>query len=64
MALTAWALTPHPVPMADPDDPQKDKRAAREAKLAQALRNNLRRRKAPPKAPLATLPAPKDSSEP
>jgi hypothetical protein len=35
----------------DSGPPQKDRDAEREAKLAQALRANLRRRKAPPAPP-------------
>ena len=37
--------SPHPEDMAKPPDPAKTKPDAREAKLAQALRANLRRRK-------------------
>lgn len=37
--------TPAPTPMAEDDKPQKPPGQSREAKLAQALRANLRRRK-------------------
>ncbi|TAJ70716.1 MAG: hypothetical protein EPO51_16645 [Phenylobacterium sp.] len=43
--------SPHLQDMAGQDDDQKRARDSREAKLAQALRANLRRRKAAPPPP-------------
>ena len=45
--------------MAKPSDPAKTKPSAREAKLAQALRANLRRRKAGAEPKAADAPDPK-----
>jgi hypothetical protein len=42
--------------MADPDKDRRPAAESREAKLAQALRANLRRRKAAPPAPPASKP--------
>ena len=39
-------VAPHPLAVSAPPKPPKDPAAEREAKLAQALRANLRRRKA------------------
>jgi hypothetical protein len=39
-------LAPHPLAMPPPNKPTKNPASEREAKLAQALRANLRRRKA------------------
>ena len=46
MALTAAAAAAQGLAMAKADDPPKSPRAQRDEKLAQALRANLRRRKA------------------
>ena len=51
--LDRRGASPHLVAMAERDEDRKPDRESREAKLAQALRANLRRRKAgaPAKAP-------------
>jgi hypothetical protein len=45
-----------------PTEPSKDRKAEREAKLAQALRANLRRRKADPAQRAAARPKDGDSA--
>ena len=47
--------------MAGPDKPPQGSKAEREARLAQALRANLRRRKA---APVKPAPPPSEKNEP
>ena len=58
MALDGRDASPHLQTMADKDKPPRPPADARETKLAQALRANLRRRKAAP----APAPKPQGSS--
>jgi hypothetical protein len=51
MSLDGRDASPHLGKMADDDKGNSDARAERDAKLAQALRANLRRRKAAAPAP-------------
>ncbi len=50
--------------MTPPEKPPNDERSAREAKLAQALRANLRRRKAGGGVPAVAPTAPKTVDKP
>ena len=59
--IQTWALdrkgvSPHLQSVAEPDEDRKSDRESREAKLAQALRANLRRRKAGAPAPAKPKP--------
>jgi hypothetical protein len=60
-ALDGPDRAPHPTGVSDPKDEDSAARAAREARLAEALRANLRRRKAAKAAPPARNPHEKPS---